>query len=74
MENRKETELENLENVTGGTPKSIPGGKHSGRWNTEKMQEIFTWLGDQSDSLQESLGMKQKRVNNKIYDRTIKMD
>ncbi len=73
-DDRKETELENLENVTGGTPMSIPGGKRSGRKNSETALEALKWLEEQGDELLESLGMKQKPVDNKMYDRTIKLD
>ena len=71
MEHRNEQELEteNLENVTGGTPKSIPGGKRSGRKNSENALEIADWLSDKFDSFLEGLGLKQKPVDNKIYDR-----
>ena len=74
MENGKEIELENLENVAGGTPMSIPGGKRSGRKNSENALEIANWLEDKADSFLESLGLKQKPVDNKMYDRTTKMD
>ena len=70
--NELELNMEELENVTGGTPKSIPGGKRSGRKNTETALEIFDWLGDKYDSFLEDLGLKEKRVNNSIYDRTVK--
>ena len=38
--NELELSMEELENVTGGTPKSIPGGKRSGRKNSETALEI----------------------------------
>ena len=73
--NEKETEnLENLENVTGGTPLSIPGGKRSGRKNSETALEGLNWLEDKANSLLESLGLKQKRVDNSIRDKTVKYD
>ena len=59
--NKLALNMENLENVTGGTPKSIPGGKRSGRKNSETLLEISNWLGDQCDSLLEELGLKEKR-------------
>ena len=74
MENMKETELENLENVAGGTPKSIPGGKRSGRKNSENALEILELLEEKGEDLLVSLGLKQKPVDNKMYDRTIKND
>ena len=74
MENNKELETNNLENVTGGTPMSIPGGKRSGRKNTETAAEIMETVGDWADDLLVSLGLKQKRVDNSIYDGTIKPD
>ncbi len=64
--------MEELENVTGGTPMSIPGGKRSGRKNSETALEISNWLGDQCNSLLEDLGLKEKPVNNSIYDSTVK--
>lgn len=74
MENMKEKETENLENVTGGTPLSIPGGKRSGRKNSETALEGLNWLEDKANSLLESLGLKQKRVDNSIRDKTVKYD
>lgn len=38
--NKQALDMGNLENVTGGTPMSIPGGKRSGRKNTETALEI----------------------------------
>ncbi len=64
--------MEDLEDVSGDTPISIPGGKRSGRKNTENALEIADWLENKSNSILEDLGMKEKRVNNSIYDRTIK--
>ncbi|MBR0299704.1 MAG: hypothetical protein IJQ93_05220 [Bacteroidales bacterium] len=66
--------MEDLENVTGGTPMSIPGGKRSGRKNMETATEIADWLGEKYDSFLEELGLKQKPVDNRIYDRTISID
>ena len=74
MANMKETKPEELENVTGGTPLSIPGGKCSGRRNSETALEIVEWLEDKGNSFLEFLGLKQKRVDNKIYDRTVNTD
>ena len=70
--NKQALDMGNLENVTGGTPMSIPGGKRSGRKNTENALEITNWLGDKFNSFLEDLGLKEKRVDNKIYDRTVK--
>ncbi len=70
--NKLALSMENLENVTGGTPMSIPGGKRSGRKNSETALEIAKWLGDKLDSFLEDLGLKQKPVDNKIYDKTVK--
>ena len=69
--NKQALDMGNLENVTGGTPMSIPGGKRSGRKNTENALEITDWLGDKLNSFLEDLGLKEKRVNNSIYDRRI---
>ena len=70
--NKQALDMGNLENVTGGTPMSIPGGKRSGRKNTENALEITDWLGDKLNSFLEDLGLKEKRVNNSIYDRRVK--
>ncbi len=70
--NELELSMEELENVTGGTPMSIPGGKRSGRKNSEAALEITDRLGDKLNSFLEDLGLKEKRVDNKIYDRTVK--
>ena len=70
--NNQALDMGNLENVTGGTPMSIPGGKRSGRKNTENALEITDWLGDKFNSFLEDLGLKEKRVNNSIYDRRVK--
>ena len=67
-----ELSMDELEMVTGGTPMSIPGGKRSGRKNSETALEIFNWLGDKCNSFLEDLGLKEKPVNNSIYDRTVK--
>ena len=69
--NKQALDMGNLENVTGGTPMSIPGGKRSGRKNTENALEITDWLGDKLNSFLEDLGLKEKRVNNSIYDRRV---
>ena len=69
--NKQALDMGNLENVTGGTPMSIPGGKRSGRKNTENALEITNWLGDKFNSFLEDLGLKEKRVNNSIYDRRV---
>ena len=73
MVNLNETELnmENLKNAAGGTPMSIPGGKRSGRKNTETGLEIVKQLEDWGNDILVSLGLKQKPVNNSIYDRRI---
>ena len=70
--NNQALDMGNLENVTGGTPMSIPGGKRSGRKNSENASEISDWLGDKLNSFLEDLGLKEKRVNNSIYDRRVK--
>ena len=62
---------ETLEEAAGGTPMSIPGGKRSGRGNTEKALEIWDTLGDWANGILESLGLKQKPVDNSIYDRRV---
>ena len=66
--NAEELNMENLENVAGGTPMSIPGGKRSGRKNSETAEEIANRLGDWGSGILESLGLKKKPVNNSIYD------
>ena len=70
--NINDMNMENLETVTGGTTMSIPGGKRSGRKDSETALEILNMLGDRGSSFLESLGLKEKRVNNSIYDRTVK--
>ena len=74
MMNKMTLSMENLANVTGGTPKSIPGGKRSGRKNSETALEISNWLSDWGSGILESLGLKQKPVNNSIYDRRVSED
>ena len=69
--NELELNMENLENGTGGTPMSIPGGKRSGRKNSETALEIVNWLEDLGNDFLESIGLKQKPVDNKIYDRRV---
>lgn len=66
--NNEELNTEVLETVTGGTPMSIPGGKRSGRKNSETALEIINRLEDWGNGILESLGLKEKRVNNSIYD------
>ncbi len=68
--NKTEMELntENLENAAGGTPMSIPGGKRSGRKNTETALEILNRVEDWGNGVLESLGLKEKPVNNSIVD------
>ena len=70
--NKNELNIEELEIVTGGTPMSIPGGKRSGRKNSETALEMLNWLGEKCNSFLEDLGLKEKPVNNSIYDRTVK--
>ena len=72
--NETEMNMENLETVTGGTPMSIPGGKRSGRKNSETALEIVNWLGDRANDFLESIGLKAKRVDNRIYDRRLPED
>ncbi len=72
--NKAALNMEDLKNVTGGTPMSIPGGKRSGRKNMETATEIADWLGEKYDSFLEELGLKQKPVDNRIYDRTVPID
>ena len=70
--NKNELNIEELEIVTGGTPMSIPGGKRSGRKNSETALEMLNWLGEKCNSFLEDLGLKEKPVNNSIVDRTVK--
>ena len=72
--NEPELNMEDLEQATGGTPMSIPGGKRSGRRNSETALEVTKNIGDWLDSFLEDIGLKEKRVNNSIYDRTTRMD
>ena len=67
-----ELNMEELEIVAGGTPMSIPGGKRSGRKNSETALEMLNWLGEKCNSLLEDLGLKEKPVNNSIVDKTVK--
>ncbi len=69
--NKLALDMGNLENVNGGTPMSIPGGKRSGRKNSETALEIANWLGDKANSFLEDIGLKEKRVDNYIYDRRV---
>ena len=69
--NESELNTENLEKAAGGTPMSIPGGKRSGRKNSETALEVLKQLEDWGDDILVSLGLKQKPVNNSIYDRRI---
>ena len=66
--NAEELNMENLENAAGGTPMSIPGGKRSGRKNSETATDIANRLGDWASGILESIGLKKKPVNNSIYD------
>ena len=74
--NMNETELntEALETVAGGTPMSIPGGKRSGRKNMETGLDILERLEDWGTGILESLGLKQKPVNNSIVDKRLPED
>ena len=66
--NTEELNMENLENAAGGTPMSIPGGKRSGRKNSETAADIANRLGDWASGILESIDLKKKPVNNSIYD------
>ena len=70
--NKNELNMEELAIVAGGTPMSIPGGKRSGRKNSETALEIFNWLGEKCNSFLKDLGLKEKPVNNSIVDKTVK--
>ena len=70
--NKNELNMEELAIVAGGTPMSIPGGKRSGRKNSETALEMLNWLGEKCNSLLEDLGLKEKPVNNSIVDKTVK--
>ena len=72
--NEPELNTENLEDVAGGTPMSIPGGKRSGRKNSETALEILKQLEDWGDDFLVSLGLKQKPVNNSIVDKKLPDD
>ena len=50
--NKRQLDMELLENVSGGTPKSIPGGKRSGRKNSETALEISQLLGNLGSGIQ----------------------
>ena len=65
---------ENLENAAGGTPMSIPGGKRSGRKNSETALEILNRLEDWGSGVLESLGLKEKYVDNSIVDKRLPED
>ena len=69
--NEPELNTENLEDVAGGTPLSIPGGKRSGRKNSETALEVLKQLEDWGDDFLVSLGLKQKPVNNSIVDKKL---
>ena len=69
-----ELNTENLENAAGGTPMSIPGGKRSGRKNSETAEEIANRLGDWCSGILESLVLKEKAVNNSIVDTRLPED
>lgn len=68
--NEPELNTEELEQIAGGTPMSIPGGKRSGRKNSETALEMINSVEDWANGFLEDIGMKEKRVNNSIYDRT----
>ena len=68
----QELNIEDMENVAGGTPMSIPGGKRSGRGNSENMLDLLNLVSDKTNSFLEDIGMKEKRVDNSIFDRRIK--
>ena len=72
--NKQALDMGNLENVTGGTPMSIPGGKRSGRKNSETALEILNRLEDWGSGVLESLGLKEKPVNNSIVDKRLPED
>ena len=68
--NEPELNTEELEQIAGGTPMSIPGGKRSGRKNSETALEMINSVEDWANGFLEDIGMKEKCVNNSIYDRT----
>ena len=72
--NKTELNTEALETVTGGTPMSIPGGKRSGRKNSETALEILNKVEDLGNSFLEKLGLKQKPVDNSIVDKRLPED
>ena len=72
--NQQKLNTENLENAAGGTPMSIPGGKRSGRKNSETALEIVNWLEDLGNDFLESIGLKQKPVDNSIVDKRLPED
>ncbi len=72
--NEMELNMENLENTAGGTPMSIPGGKRSGRKNSETALEILNKVEDLGNSFLEKLGLKQKPVDNSIVDKRLPED
>ena len=72
--NKTELNTETLETVTGGTPMSIPGGKRSGRKNTETAQDILQRVEDWGTGILESLGLKKKPVDNSIVDKRLPED
>ena len=69
-----ELNTKNLENAAGGTPMSLPGGKRSGQKNSETALEILNRLGEWGSGVLESLGLKQKPVNNSIVDTRLPED
>ena len=68
--NEPELNTEELEQISGGTPMSIPGGKRSGQKNSETALEMINSVEDWANGILEDIGLKEKRVNNSIYDRT----
>ena len=72
--NKTELNTEALETVTGGTPMSIPGGKRSGRKNTETALDILQRVEDWGTGILESLVLKQKPVDNSIVDKRLPED
>ncbi len=72
--NTPELNMERMENAAGGTPMSIPGGKRSGQKNSETALEILKGLEDWGNGILEKLGLKEKPVNNSIYDSRLPED
>ena len=70
----QELNMENMENTAVGTPMSIPGGKRSGRKNSETALEILNKVEDLGNSFLEKLGLKQKPVDNSIVDKRLPED